>query len=86
MFRWTTRRLSAPGNALPYDHWKLSQWRARWSERLRTEGIHEKLILNCDQVWRIVSRGLRPLPPPPPSARGSRCGCCSWRAFRQRLQ
>ncbi|CAK0898546.1 unnamed protein product, partial [Prorocentrum cordatum] len=56
-FGWRTKRLSAPGDALPLNHWKVVQWRRGWTEDLARANVDERLVLNYDQVWRIVHRG-----------------------------
>ena len=56
-FKWSERKITAPGNYLHYDHPKNQRWREHFKLKRETEGFEMKLTLNYDQVWRLKYRG-----------------------------
>ena len=56
-YGWVDRKRSAPAGFLPLDHPKLIAHRHQVRIITETQGVHPRLILNYDQVYRIRYRG-----------------------------
>jgi len=54
---WRERRLTAPGHFLPFEHHRMQAFREKVRQRLATENIDPRLLLNYDQIWRVKYRG-----------------------------
>ncbi len=54
---WTQRKYSAPPSYLEYTHPLMEQWRRRYTDTIKRLKINQLLLLNYDQVWRMVYRG-----------------------------
>ena len=54
---WSSRKYSAPPGYLPYDHPHMKAWRIRYHGQLERHNVDIRLLLNYDQIWRMVYRG-----------------------------
>jgi len=52
---WEDRRISAPPSYLPYDCQPMKDWRNRFHAAV--SDLDMRLVLNYDQIWRLVYRG-----------------------------
>ena len=52
---WEDRRISAPPSYLPYDCQPMKDWRNRFHASV--SDLDMRLVLNYDQIWRLVYRG-----------------------------
>jgi hypothetical protein len=56
-FGWKPRKAGMCGSFLDYDHPEMERVRQHIDYLLTGGGVHPQLLLNYDQLWKIVHRG-----------------------------
>jgi len=58
-FQWKSRAIGMTCNFLPYDDPRVQQVRDEVATLISTRNVHERLVVNYDQVWEMLCHGAK---------------------------